>query len=251
MEPLGNAAITGRMIAKLERRAPLNAAARSALAGLPFAVREYEAGRYIVREGAHLDQCTLLLEGFAFRQKITDDGERQIVSIHLPGDFFDLEGALLNFADHNVQALTRCKVATVPDSRILEIIDAFPLVARALWIDTLVDASVFREWVLNVGRRSAQQRIAHVLCEVFRRMQLAGLADSNRFEFPMTQEQLADCTGLTSVHVSRSLRALEDDGLIVRDKRWITIPDWDRMRDYADFSELYLHLDQTVESSEQ
>ncbi len=111
-------------------------------------------------------------------------------------------------------------------------------------MDTLIDASIYREWVMNVGRRPAKQRIAHLLCEFARRLELAEMGDTEGYEFPMTQEQLADATGLTVVHVNRTLKALEDDGLIVRERRFLGIPDWGRLRDMSGFNELYLHLDQ-------
>src|SRR5690606_25535026 len=121
--------------------------------------------------------------------------------------------------------------------------DSHPRVARAMWIDTLVDGSIFREWVMNVGRRDARQRIGHLLCEFARRMQIAGLGDTSGYRLPMTQEQLADATGLTPVHVNRTLKGLEAEGLIVREKRNLHIPDWERLREMSGFNELYLHLD--------
>ena len=126
-----------------------------------------------------------------------------------------------------------------------------PAIGRALWIDALVDASIYREWVLNVGRRDARQRIAHLLCEFTLRTEVAGLLDGDGgCDLPMTQEQLGDATGLTSVHVNRTLKALEADGLIRRDKRHVSIADWDAMRHAADFSALYLHLDQGLPATE-
>lgn len=162
----------------------------------------------------------------------------------MAGDFVDLEASLLRQADHNIQALTRCEVALVPAANIQALQCQHPLVARAMWIDTLIDASIFREWLLNVGRREAKARIAHLICELAKRLELAGLADGTPYILPMTQEQLADATGLTPVHVNRTLKALEDEGLIERDKRRIHVPDLQRLRQAAGFSELYLHVDQ-------
>jgi CRP-like cAMP-binding protein len=110
----------------------------------------------------------------------------------------------------------------------------------------LIDGSIFREWVLNVGRRDAKKRISHLLCEFAKRLDVAGLGTTSGYVLPMTQEQIADATGLTSVHVNRSIKSLEADGLIVRDKRFIGIPDWSRLRDLSGFSDLYLHLDQVA-----
>lgn len=233
-----------RMLRRLERRALLQESDRAALRSLPFRKRTIEPNQYIVREGELLDECCLILDGFAYRQKTTLDGARQILSVHLQGDFVDLEAALLRHADHNVQALTRCEVAMVPASAIRDLQREHPRIAQAMWVDTLIDASVFREWLLNVGRRDARSRVAHLLCEFAKRLELAGMADSSGYEFPMTQEQLADATGLTPVHINRTLKSLHAEGLIERKRRFIYIPDWQRLREVAGFSEMYLHLDQ-------
>jgi CRP-like cAMP-binding protein len=234
------------MLAKFERRATLDDGDRAALLALPYKLHTYEANKYLVREGSATDASALIISGLAFRHKVTVGGDRQIVSVHIPGDFVDLEGSLLNTADHNVQTLTRCEIATVPVKAIIALIDDHPSIARAMWLDTLIDGSIFREWILNVGRRDARHRIAHLLCEFARRLEIAGLGSTKGYELPMTQEQIADATGLTSVHVNRSIKALEADGLIVRDKRFIGIPDWERLRDLSGFNELYLHLDQVA-----
>lgn len=235
-----------RLIARLERRAPLDDADRAALLALPFEQRRVEPGRYLVREGSSTDVSKLIVTGLACRHKTTADGDRQIVSLHVPGDFVDLEGSLLNVADHSVQALTRMEIAAVPVQALIALIDNHPRVGRAMWIETLVDASIYREWVMNVGRRPARQRIGHVLCEFACRLELAGLGTTTGYQLPMTQEQLADAVGLTAVHVNRTLKALESDGLIRRHKRFIEIPDWERLRAVSGFNELYLHLDQAA-----
>jgi len=233
------------MLRKLDMRARIDDADREALLALPYRQQTHEPSVYIVREGQRPERSCLILSGFAVRHKLTIEGARQIVSVHIPGDFVDLESALLNFADHNVQTLTRCELAFIPRVALRELILARPRVAAAMWIDTLIDSSIFREWVVNVGRRDARARIAHLLCEFARRLEVAGLAEEYRYELPMTQEQIADATGLTSVHVNRVLMALSREGLIERDKRLVRIPDWERLRRVAGFSALYLHLDQT------
>jgi CRP-like cAMP-binding protein len=235
------------MVRKLARRARLDDSDREALGSLRFRNRTFEPGSYIVREGTACVESALILEGFAFRQKLTQEGNRQIVSVHIPGDFVDLEGSLLTVADHNVQALTRCEIAAIPVRDIIALIDTHPRVGRALWVDTLIDGSIYREWVMNVGRRPAKQRLGHLLCEFAKRLQGAELGDEQGYVLPMTQEQLADATGLTPVHVNRSLRALEAEGLIFRrQRRFVGIPDWERLREESGFSELYLHLDQVA-----
>ncbi|WP_343521113.1 Crp/Fnr family transcriptional regulator [Sphingomonas sp.] len=232
------------LLRKLESRALLNDDDRAAILALPYRRQLVEREAYFVREGERPERSCLLLSGFAFRQKLTSEGTRQIISLHIAGDFVDLQGVMLNLSDHNVQALTRCELAIVARSDIRELACAHPTVAMAMWTDTLIDASIFREWVLNVGRRDALTRVAHLLCEIARRMEAAGLADRLRYEMPMSQEQLADATGLTPVHVNRMLRDLDRSGLIVRTNRTITIKDWAGLSDVADFNENYLHLDQ-------
>jgi len=232
------------MIAKFRRRAQLNDSDCKALRELPFRLQVFEPAKYIVREGSNPSHSALIVSGFAVRHKLTIDGDRQIVSVHVPGDFVDLEGSILTTSDHNVQTLTRCELALVPVEAVRGLIRKHPQIGQAMWVDTLVDSSIHREWVMNVGRRDARARLAHLLCEFARRLEVAGLANSAGYELPMTQEQLADATGLTAVHVNRTLRALESEGLVVRDKRYVGIPDWERLRKVAGFSETYLHLDQ-------
>jgi CRP-like cAMP-binding protein len=232
------------MLRKLELRAPLDDADRAAFLALPFRRQAVEANVYMAREGTPPDRSSLIVSGFAIRHKLTQDGERQIVSVHIAGDFVDLEGAFLSIADHNLQTLTRCEMAFVPREAVRELVLNHPRVGIAMWIDTLIDASIFREWVVNVGRRDGVARIAHLLCEFARRLEVAGLSDVSGYHLPMTQEQLADATGLTPVHVNRVLKQLMREGLITRTKREVTIPDWDRLRSVAGFNETYLHLDQ-------
>ena len=232
----------GLLLRRFESRAPLSEADRAALSALPCQLMTLAPHAYISREGELQARSYLIRSGFAYRHKLTINGARQIVSVHIPGDFVDLENALLRTADHNVQALTRCEVAAIPVEAIEQLIDTNPRVAKGLWIDTLIDASIFREWVTNVGRRDARSRIAHLLCEFARRLEAAGLAEEYRYELPMTQEQLADATGLTPVHVNRVLKALEGDGLIDREKRFVRIPNWESLRREGGFNDRYLHL---------
>jgi CRP-like cAMP-binding protein len=229
---------------KLERRAELQEADRAALLRLPFRLRSVGPSQYIVREGDLTNECCLIVDGFAYRQKTTVEGARQILSIHMPGDFVDLEASLLRQADHNIQTLARCELAMVPVAAIRALNREHPALAQAMWIDTLIDGSIFREWILNIGQRDAKARVAHILCEFAKRLELAGLGTEAGYEFPLTQEQLGDATGLTPVHINRTLKALEKDGLIFRKRRLIQIPNWQRLRDIAGFSETYLHLDQ-------
>jgi CRP-like cAMP-binding protein len=230
-----------RVVRRLEKRGPLFAEDRQAILSLPITVRTVDPAGYLVREGEEAKVCSILLTGFAYRHKVTGDGERQILSIHMPGEFLDLQNSLLGIADHNVQALTRCEVAFVPVSEIRALAEKHPLVARALWIDTLIDAAIYREWLVNVGRRDSITRLAHLLCEIWLRLEDAGLAHDGAYELPMTQEQIADAAGLTPVHVNRVLKELGRLKLISRDKRAVTIVDWNGLQHIGDFNARYLH----------
>jgi CRP-like cAMP-binding protein len=227
---------------RLETRGPLSFEDRAALLGLPLQYRTLAPASYLVREGEPPETCAILLTGFAYRHKVTGDGERQIMSVHMPGEFLDLQNSLLEVADHNVQVLTRCEVALVPVTSLRRLALEHPAVGRAMWIETLIDAAIFREWIVNVGRRDSISRISHLLCELAHRLEEAGLASDFRYDIPMTQEQLADCTGLTPVHVNRVLKELARLGLIEREKRSLTIVNWERLQHIGDFNTRYLHL---------
>ena len=238
-----------KMLLRLERRAPLGEEGRQALLSLPHTIRKLPSSAHIVRDGDRPDHCCLLLTGFAHRYKLTGEGGRQIISIHMASEFVDLQNGLLAIADHSVQTLTEVEAAFAPRRAVEELMLGNPSIGRALWIDTLIDASIFREWVVNVGRRDSRARVAHLLCEFSLRMEAAGLASNHHYELPMTQEQLADAVGLTSVHVNRVLKQLGEEGLISRERRSIVIEDWRGLREAGDFSERYLHHDAMAAAS--
>ena len=233
------------LVRKLSYRTKLDAQDREAILALPHTVRKMDAHSYVVREGDRPSHSCLLLEGFSIRHKCVAGGKRQIMAIHMKGEMVDLENSFLGRADHNVQMLTAGKIAMIPKEEVAGIAFERPAVGQAMWLDTLVDGSIFREWIANVGRRDAQTRVAHVLCEFALRLKHAGLGDESGYHLPMTQEQLADVTGLTSVHVNRSLKNLETDGVISRvSPREIVIGDWKRLANKGDFDSLYLHFRQ-------
>ena len=232
------------LVPRLGRHVPLDGADVAAILALPYGLRSLEPGSHLIREGDEPTHCCLVADGFVYRHKVTGDGQRQILAIHMTGDIVDLHNIFLDVSDHNIQALTRAEIAFVPRRMVRELIENRPSVARALWTETLIDASIVREWVLNVGRRPAIARIAHILCEFALRVEAAGLSDGGTYALPMTQEQLADAAGLTSVHVNRILQQLGRLGLIERSKRAVHIPDWERLRETADFNSRYLHLDE-------
>jgi len=231
----------GPLARRWSKRSALSDDDRAALMSLPFTRRTFGKDAYIVREGEHATECSVILQGMAFRQKLLRDGARQIISFHIPTEFVDLQNGLLAIADHSVQSLNRAVVAAIPRTAVIELDDSRPAIRMAMWIDTLIDSSVFREWVVNVGRRDSRARIAHLLCELVVRLRRTGEGDGDMFDFPVTQEQLADATGLTSVHTNRTLQSLRRDGLIQLTGKSLSVLDWDRLCEVGDFDELYLH----------
>jgi CRP-like cAMP-binding protein len=231
------------LVRNLALRSPLSAEDREAILALPYALRTLEANTYTIREADPPVSCAIMVSGFAFRQKLTGDGQRQIIAIHIPGDALDFQNLFLDVSDHSVQMLTRGEVAVVSRRDIQDLARARPAIGHAILIKILVDASIFREWVLNVGRRDARSRLAHVLCELSVRLDAESLSHEYGYALPMTQEQLADAVGLTAVHVNRTLKSLEAEGLITRTKRNISFPNWEKLRAVGDFNQRYLHLE--------
>jgi len=240
MPPTGDD-VFAPVIAKLRRLSPIDDEDAAAVRALPFQVEKARTGSYLVREGEEINSCCLLLTGYACRSKLTREGRRQIVSFHLPGDVLDLQHLLLARADHNVQTITDATFVRVPVGAMRDVALGRRNVGAALWRDTLVDASIVREWVLNVGQRDGRARVAHLLCEFAVRRSAAGLGDPDRFQLPMTQEQIADATGMTPIHVNRMLAVLGAEGVISRNRRDVMITDWARIRRIADFDSAYLH----------
>jgi len=230
------------MLRKLRYWFDLDEDDAAAVLALPHRVKALERLHYVVRERETATHCCLMISGYSIRHKIVVHGARQIVAIHMVGDMVDLQNSMLETADHSVQMLTAGEVALIPREAIQELALQRPRIGMAMWKDTLVDGSVFREWIANVGRRDAATRLAHVLCEFALRLKIAGLGEQTTYELPMSQEQLADVLGLTSVHLNRTLQALEQQQLISRNKRSVTIGDWQRLADAGDFDATYLHL---------
>jgi len=237
----------GLLARRLDGRMALDDAAVRAILAVPHELTMLRPGDYCLREGARPKRSTVVIEGYVFRHKLVRDGGRQILAVHLPGDFVDLQNILLDESDHNIQALTHATLCAFPHADMLDLAFRHPAIGKALWRESLVEASLFREWIANIGRRDARARVAHLLCELAVRREAAGLGPRDTFELPMTQEQLGDALALTAVHINRTLRALESDSLIHRTKRTVTIADWARLSAVADFDEAYLHLCEAAE----
>ena len=226
---------------KLARLGSVHEADVEAVAALPFRLQDVPAGATLVREGDVPEACCVLVDGFACRHKSTRSGNRQIVSFHIPGDILDVQHLQLPKADHDVAMITRGKVAWIARRDLRSLLEDRPALNDALWRDALIDASIFREWVLNVGRRDARTRISHMLCEFVARMMAAGLTTGDRIRLPMTQDEIADATGLTPVHVNRTIQALRQEGVFGGNGRDLEITDWQRLQNVADFDPAYLH----------
>lgn len=228
---------------KLLGQSRLSTADQEVLLALPFQIRELRAQSTILREGDHAQVCPILLSGFAYRYKIAADGGRQIVSLRIPGDPLDFQSLYLRTIDHHMQALTAVKLALIPLAELERLAEARPAVARAILVDILVEASIGREWQLNIGRRHALPRLAHFLCEFVYRLQLITPGLGDEVDVPMTQEQLADILGLTPVHINRTLKTLEAAGAVIRSGRRLSTCNAAILARLAGFSPLYLHRD--------
>jgi CRP-like cAMP-binding protein len=231
------------LLRKLQLHSPLSEEDREAVLALPYSLKTLEPHTYTVREGDPPVACAVLLSGFAYRQKVTADG--------LAADRGPPHSGRSTGFPEPVPRRRRSQrpdadaggVAFIPRAALQELARTRSGVGHAILVTILVEASIFREWVLNVGRRDSRTRVAHLLCEFAVRLEALGLADEYGYELPMTQEQLADATGLTPVHINRTLKALQAEGLIVRNKRKVSFPDWTRMRSVGDFNQRYLHLE--------
>jgi CRP-like cAMP-binding protein len=231
------------LIRRLESVAPVSDEERRAIAALPITVRDLRADQDIVRDQDRPSQCCVILEGFACRYKLLPGGRRQIVSFHIPGDIPDLQSLHLEVMDHNLGTVVASKVAFIPHETVRLFLRAHPRIADVFWRETLIDAAVFREWVVNVGRREAYGRIAHILCEVYVRLRAVGLVNGQSYLMPVTQAELGDATGMSTVHVNRTLQELRRDGLISTPRSGqVVIESWDGLQKAGEFDQTYLHL---------
>ena len=206
-------------------------------------VRVVAARRDLIREGDKPRGVILILDGWACGYKQLPDGRRQVTSFLIPGDLGDANVFLLGQMDHSIGAITPVRYAELGQAELEQLMDESPRLSRSLWRHEQVTAAINREWLLNVGQRSAYERIAHLICELFARLRAAGLAYGDSCDFPLTQTDLAEAIGLTPVHVNRTLQQLRRDGLIELGGRKLTVPDPERLRSVASFNPNYLHLD--------
>lgn len=228
---------------KLRLRTTISADEERVIRGLVAENRKVAADQFIVRSGAELQHSILLLDGWLARSKDLPSGERQVLEIHLPGDFADLHGFTLKRLDHDVMSLTECVIGIVPHDRLMTMTAEHPHLTRVYWLSTNMDAAIAREMALSLGQRSAISRMAHLFCELHTRLGIVGKNFDHSFEFPLTQRELAECLGLTVVHVNRTLQELRRRQIIEAEKRHITILDKAALEAIAEFDPAYLQLD--------
>jgi CRP-like cAMP-binding protein len=220
----------------------LSDAEKDALQSLSGTVKTLEADQDIVREGERPSTCCLVLDGFVHRYKMTETGKRQILSFHISGDIPDLQSLHLEVMDHSLGTLARSTLAFLPHDTVRDLIRRCPRIGDAFWRETLIDAAVFREWMLGLGRREAYGRMAHLLCELYVRLKAVGLANGHGYEMPLTQAELGDALGLSTVHVNRTLQDLRGEGLITLQGGSVAVLDWEGLRKAGEFDPTYLHL---------
>ena len=199
-------------------------------------------GHDIVSEGSRPQESTLLLEGIAARYRVLEDGKRQITALHVAGDFIDLHAFMLKTLDHSVVALSPCKVATAAHRDLVSVTRTHPHLSRLLWLSTVIDGAIHREWIVAMGRRSKKSHLAHLICELYVRLNVVGLVQEASFHLNLSQAEVADTLGVSLVHLNKTLQSLRRDGLVRWTNRIVTILDWDRLVHVAEFDDTYLNL---------
>jgi CRP-like cAMP-binding protein len=230
----------------LESTSELKDKDRAAIAALPLRTRTVIEKRDILREGAKPNEACLILSGLAARYKVVVGGRRQILSLHLPGDMPDLQALYVPALDHSLVALTPVRVGYIPHESLRNLMRLNAAVADALMRQMVIEAAIYREWIASIGRRTALERTAHLICETFMRMNAIGLAEQATFDFALTQVEIADATGLSSVHVNRTLKELRRLGLIETSGKVHALSDWEKIQETADFDPAYLQLRRPV-----
>jgi|SRR5215203_1375553 len=231
------------LIRKLESITDLSSAEREALVDLPIRIEDVRADQDVVREGDRPSQCCLVVEGFTARYKFTDEGKRQIFAFHTPGDIPDILSLNLGVMDHTLGTLTPCRLGFIQHEHLRTLFSRQPRLVDIFWRDTLIDAAIFREWMLGMGRRSAKTSVAHVLCEMVMRLKAVGLEKDNTVPLPLTQMEIGDALGLSTVHVNRTLQELRGDGLIEWQRGVLKVLNWDSLAAEGEFDATYLHQD--------
>lgn len=216
----------------------------AAIVALPLSLHFYNPGKHIIKNDVTSTEFQVLVSGFAIAYKVTGDGFRQIVGFRLPGDIINIQHMQFPYNDCSVQATAHCMVAAVDETLIRNLTCKRPIILNAIMASALIEASISREWIVNIGRRNARARIAHLFCELASRLDPCRLAEDQPFRLPLTQQQIGDAVGLTAVHVNRTIKGLIKDGLLEQDRHLISSPAWDQLKSVAGFNRRYLQLDQ-------
>ena len=233
--------MTDALLRKLGSFCPLNPEDAALIADIADRPRVVAAHEDIIREGDVPRDVRLITSGIAIRYKLLPDGSRQIFAYLLPGDFCDIHVFILDEMDHGIAALSACTVVDIPRDAILRLTER-PAIARALWWATLVDESTSREALVNMGRRQADERVGHFLCELLVRLEVVGLVFDNSFDLPLTQSELADTMGLSTVHINRVLQQLRGSKFITFDAKRLVVLDVEGLKRFSGFNPNYLHL---------
>ena len=220
----------------------LSDAERSILAEAISGGKEFSVGQDLVSEGSRPIYSTLLVEGLAARYKVLENGGRQFTSLQVPGDFVDLHAFLLKTMDHGIVALSLCRVMFADHTKLRVITEKAPHLGRLLWLDTLVDAAIHREWIVAMGRRSKVSHLAHLICELFIRLQVVGHTNGTSFNLPLSQAELADVLGLSVVHMNRVIGSLRKSAAVNWANHTVTIVDWRLLAQMAEFDPTYLSM---------
>ena len=231
------------LIRKLESIGPLSHEELGAIQSLPARSRSLGPGQDVAREGDTPSQCCLVLDGWVCRYKIISEGRRQIFSFHIPGDLPDLQSLHMPVMDHSLGTITEAMVGFIPHESMRQLTLRFTRLGAALWRETLIDAAIFREWMIGIGRKSAYSRIAHLFCEMYAKLEAVGLASDHHYRLPITQAELGDALGLSTVHVNRSLQAMRGNGLITLKGSELIIHNPDELMRVAEFDRTYLHME--------
>jgi len=238
-----------RLLWRLERFSALELQVRQRISELPLNVTNVAANQEVTRQGDRPTRCTLVLGGFLYTHKMVGGARRQITSFVIPGDLVDLQALYLNTIDYNLSALGSAVVAFLPHAALKEVLDRSPQLAQVFWRETFIEAAIFREWVTNVGRRESVARVAHLICELAARLQAVDLARDLCFTIPLTQAELADACGISSVHANRVVQELRRLGLVEWDSKQVRIRDWSGLVRLGDFSAEYLQLPNAVKET--
>jgi CRP-like cAMP-binding protein len=233
---------TTALIRKLESIAPLAPEERAAILRLPLRLHMIAADQDIVCEGDTPSECCLVVEGFACRYNLTDEGKRQIHSFHISGDIPDLQSLHLDVMDHSLGTLVPSRLAFIQHDDLRSLMRSHPRLGDLFWRDTLIDSAVFRQWMIGLGRRTAHGRIAHLLCELLVRLRAVELVEDHAFNLPVTQAELGDALGLSTVHVNRVLQDLRGENLIALHGGSLKVLDWEGLQNAGEFDPTYLHL---------